>query len=294
MNGVAIDAHQHFWQPARGDYGWLTADLEPLYRDFLPADLAPLMQRAGVARTIVVQAAPTVAETRFLLGLARETSWIAGVVGWVDFAAADAVDTLCGLARDPLFLGVRPMVQDIPDPDWMLDAQLVPVFEALETLELSFDALVRPVHLPRLRRLVERHPALRVVVDHAAKPEIADGRFDGWAEDLAGLAREGQATCKLSGLVTEARADWHTDDLRRYADHLFATFGTGRLMWGSDWPVVELAGGYRAWADATGLLLDGLGGEERDHVLGDVARKFYRLDDRAPERASPAEEERNT
>jgi len=293
VNGVAIDAHQHFWQPARGDYGWLTADLEPLYRDFLPADLAPLMQRAGVARTVVVQAAPTVAETRFLLGLAHETDWIAGVVGWVDFAAADAVDTLRALAGDPLFLGVRPMVQDIPDPDWMLDAQRVPVFEALATLDLSFDALVRPVHLPRLRRLVERHPALRVVVDHAAKPEIADGRFDGWAEDLAGLARDSQATCKLSGLVTEALVDWRTDDLRRYADHLFATFGTGRLMWGSDWPVVELAGGYRAWTDATGLLLEGLGAEERDGVLGDVAREFYRLDDRAPERAGPAEEERS-
>ena len=279
MNAAVIDAHQHFWRLSRGDYGWLTADLVPLYRDFEPAHLAPQMQAAGVERTVVVQAAPTTLETQFLLSLARQTKWIAGVVGWVDFDSPTAGETLAALACEPALVGVRPMIQDIPDPEWMLGALRAPVFEALVDCDLAFDALVRPHHLRHLRRLLDRQPDLRVVIDHAAKPDIAGGHFTAWADEIAGLARESSAVCKLSGLVTEARPGWRPDDLRRWVDHLLATFGPSRLLWGSDWPVVELAGGYRAWRKATQELLSELSPAERGEVLGGAAARFYRLTD---------------
>jgi L-fuconolactonase len=273
-----IDAHQHFWTLARKDYGWLTPEDAVLYRDYGPADLAPHLERAGITQTVVVQAAPTVDETRYLLTLADETPWVAGVVGWVDLGAPEVAHTLDALASHRLFRGVRPMIQDIADDDWMLGDALTPGFQALVERDLGFDALVLPRHLPRLLRLLERHPELRVVVDHGAKPAIRDAAFDGWAQDVARLARETGACCKLSGLVTEADAGWQEADLRPYAEHLLGCFGPERLLWGSDWPVVELAGGFERWRQASDGLLAGLAEPERDTVLRGTAARFYRLD----------------
>jgi L-fuconolactonase len=271
-----IDAHQHFWALSRGDYGWLTPKLAPVYRDFGAADLRPHLERAGIAATILVQAAPTEAETRYLLALAESSGGlVAGVVGWVDMAAPDAPARIDALAASPTLRGIRPMIHDIADPDWMLDRRLTPAFRRLVEHGLVFDALVRPPHLPRLRRLIERHPDLRVVVDHGAKPEIAAGRIEPWANDIAAIARESRAYCKLSGLVTEAAPTWRPADLRPYVDHLLASFGADRLIWGSDWPVVNLAGGYDAWWDATQELLAGLGAGEREPILGANAARFY-------------------
>ena len=156
-----IDAHQHFWRLARGDYGWLTPEQAVLYRDFEPTHLAPLMKAAGIGRSIVVQAAPSLEETHFLLALAKQTPWVAGVVGWVDLERPDAPEVLAEIARDARLRGVRPMIQDIPDPDWMLGRQLLPAFNALVAQDLALDALVRPVHLPKLLTLLEAHPELR-------------------------------------------------------------------------------------------------------------------------------------
>jgi L-fuconolactonase len=273
-----IDAHQHFWTIARKDYGWLTPEDAVLYRDYGPADLAPHLQPAGITQTVVVQAAPTVDETRYLLALADETPWVAGVVGWVDLGAPDVAHTLDALASHRLFRGVRPMIQDIADDDWMLGDALTAGFQALVERDLGFDALVLPRHLPRLLRLLGRHPDLRVVVDHGAKPAIRDGAFDDWAQDVARLARETGACCKLSGLVAEADAGWQEADLRPYAEHLLACFGPERLLWGSDWPVVELAGGFERWRRASNGLLAGISEPERDAVLGGSATRFYRLD----------------
>jgi len=273
-----IDAHQHFWKLARGDYGWLSPDDVVLYRDFTPDDLAPLMEPAGITRTVVVQAAPSVDETRFLLGLAERSRFVAGVVGWVDLEGDDVESSLDSLASHTLFCGVRPMIQDIADDDWMLGRAITPGLKALCERSLSFDALVLPRHLPRLLRLLERHPDLRVVIDHGAKPEIAAGRFDGWAEDMARLASQTPALCKLSGLVTEAAKAWRPDDLRPYVAHLLECFGPERLMWGSDWPVVELAGGFARWRETSLQLLDELGDAERAAVLGANAARFYALD----------------
>lgn len=272
---MRIDAHQHVWRLARGDYGWLTPALAPLYRDFAPADLAPLLARHRIARTVLVQAAPTVAETRFLLEVAATTPFVAGVVGWADFAAADAPDVITALAADPLLVGLRPMVQDIADDDWLLRADLTPAFAALGAHGLVFDALVLPRHLSRLLVLLDRHPALPVVVDHGAKPFISDGRLDPWRADMAAVAARPNTVCKLSGLVTEAGAGWTAEALRPYVDHLLSTFGPQRLLWGSDWPVVNLAGGYDRWHAATEALLAGLGEADRAAILGGNAARIY-------------------
>jgi L-fuconolactonase len=170
------------------------------------------------------------------------------------------------------------MIQDIPDPDWMLGDGLAPAFDALEQSGLTFDALVRPLHLPRLLSLLNRHPALRVVVDHGAKPDIAGGGFATWARDITRVAQETAACCKLSGLVTEAASNWNDTDLRRYVEHLLDCFGPDRLLWGSDWPLVELAGGYEGWREASLRLLGDLADEERAAVLGGNAVRFYQLD----------------
>ncbi len=163
-----IDAHQHFWAVERGDYGWLTRDLEPLYRDFEPRDLEPLLKGAGIDGTVLVQAAPTIAETVFMLGIADATPFIKGVVGWVDFEAPDAPEQIARLARHPALVGLRPMIQDIEDDDWMLRSALTPAFEALQAADLTFDALTLPRHLPNLRRLLDQHPHMRVVIDHGS------------------------------------------------------------------------------------------------------------------------------
>jgi len=272
-----IDAHQHFWELARGDYGWLDEADAVLRRDFGPADLAPLLDAAGIRRSVLVQAAPTVAETRYLLEIAARSDFVAGVVGWVDFEDPGAPALLAELAGDPALCGVRPMIQDIADDDWMLGDALAPAFRTLVEQDLALDALVLPRHLSRLLALLERYPELRVVVDHGAKPAIRDGAFDPWAADIAGIARATSACCKLSGLVTEAAPGWTVDDLRPWVDHLLSCFGPDRLLWGSDWPVVELAGGYARWRAASEELLAGLSPAERSSVLGGAAERFYRL-----------------
>lgn len=280
MPARVIDAHQHFWRLDRGDYGWITPDLAPIYRDFGPGDLAPLLAAAGIGETILVQAAPTAAETRFLLHTAWATSFVAGVVGWADMAAPDAPDAIARLAEDASLVGIRPMIHDIPDPDWMLGRALEPAFRALIELDLTFDALVRPRHLANLRVLLARHPDLRLIIDHGAKPDLAGwGRSRetraAWAEAMQGLARSTPAACKLSGLVTEAGRGWRVDDLRPYVEHLLECFGTDRVIWGSDWPVVDLAGGYAAWWDATQACLTGLDPDARAKVLGGNAARYY-------------------
>jgi L-fuconolactonase len=274
-----IDAHQHFWDIARADYGWLSPDDTVLYRNFQPRDLAPHLERSGIARTVLVQAAPTLGETRYLLELAERTRFVAAVVGWVDLASQDVAKDLDSLMGHAAFRGIRPMIQDIADDAWMLGSALTPGFEALIERDLCFDALVLPRHLPHLRRLLGRHRALRVVIDHAAKPAIASRRFDEWADEIARVARETDAFCKLSGLATEAASDWSAADLAPYAAHLLDCFGCDRLMWGSDWPVVERAGGFSRWRLASEELLRERRPAERRSVFGDTAARFYQIEE---------------
>ncbi len=250
-----IDAHQHYWRLARGDYGWLTPKLAPIYRDFGPADLAPHLDAFGITHTVLVQAAPTEAETHFMLDLATATPSVAGVVGWVDMEATDAAARIAHITQRPKLVGLRPMIHDIADPRWMLSPALKPAYAAIEANRLVFDALVRPVHLQPLKVLVEHHPGLTVVIDHGAKPDISrwapgDYDFADWAERMHQLGAHPNVACKTSGLVTEARPDWTPRDLFPHLDTLLDAFGPERLLFGSDWPVVNLAGGYERWANA--------------------------------------------
>lgn len=275
-----IDAHQHFWRRDRGDYDWLTPALEPLWRDFLPDDLAPLLAQHGISGTIVVQAAPTAAETEFLLSLARAHRFIRGVVGWLNMSAPDAPAQVANLAADPLLIGLRPMLQDLPDDDAILHPSMQPALATMASHGLALDALIRPRHLPRLRALRDRHPDLRIVIDHAAKPDIAGGELTAWRQDIAAVAADGLTHCKLSGLITEAAPGWQLGDLHAVAQTVLDEFGPGRVMWGSDWPVLNLAGDYAGWVAATRNLLGAFSPTDQAKVLGGTARRFYRLEDR--------------
>ena len=270
---MKIDAHQHFWMLDRGDYGWLTPDLAPLYRDFQPADLTPHLADCAVEGTVLVQAAPTLAETLYMLELAAQNSFVLGVVGWVDLEAKDAAEQIATLAENPKLVGLRPMIQDIADDDWMLRPELAAGFEEMIAHNLTFDALVLPRHLKNLMVLMGRHPNLCVVIDHGAKPKIRNGQFDEWAQDMTTLANETDAYCKLSGLVTEAGQDWSIDDIAPYVAHLLECFGPNRLIWGSDWPVCTLAATYQQWHDMAQRLV----GPNSAGIFGKNAQKAYRL-----------------
>ena len=276
---MRIDAHQHFWRIDRGDYGWLSKQQFPnLYRDFLPEDLAPLLARGRIDRTVLIQAAESVAETEFMLALAAQTPFVAGVVGWVDFASPEAPDQIARLAENPRLKGMRPMLQDLADSEWILRPEVHPAVDALARNGLRFDALIKPPQLPAIRRFLDRHPDLPVVIDHAAKPQIAAGLIDAWAQHMRGLARESRAVCKLSGVATEAAPDWTVETMRPYVDVLMDAFGPARLMFASDWPVLTENGDYLGWLATVETLTAGLSGAEKDQVFGGTAARFYGIE----------------
>jgi L-fuconolactonase len=282
-----VDAHCHLWALKRGDYGWLDPDdpaLAPIARDFEIGDLRAADTMGGCTARIVVQAAPTVAETEFLLGLANGYDDIAGVVGWVDLAQPDAVVTLETLAQDVAFKGVRPMLQDIPDVNWITTRPRTDAIEALINLNLTFDALVLPQHLAGLFEFAMAHPTLPIVIDHAAKPtvsaDMSDPRCAMWRDGMARLAAETNVCCKISGLLTELSIDQRpnaAEVLQPVVDDLIAWFGPDRLMWGSDWPVVNLAGSLDEWTALSGELLAGVSDIEQGRIFSGTAREFYQI-----------------
>jgi L-fuconolactonase len=274
--GLNVDAHHHFWKLERGDYGWLTAGEHPkIYRDFTPADFGFQLRRCRMDKTVLVQAAPTEAETRFLLETAATTSFVAGVVGWADFEAADAPDRIASLAENTLLKGLRPMLQDLPDDEWILKPEIAPAISAMKAHGLRFDALVTPRHLPTLARFLARHPDLPVVIDHAAKPDIRNGVMEPWATQMRAIAADTGALCKVSGMATEAGPVWNTETLRPYVDVLLESFGPERLMFGSDWPVLLEAGDYLRWAATANELMAGVPPDGRGKIFGGNAATFY-------------------
>ena len=275
---MRVDAHQHFWHIKRGDYGWLTPEQGALYRDYSPEDLAPLLARYDIEETVLVQAAPTLKETLYLLQLAHSTPFVVGVVGWVNLDSPDAIDHIGALTDDSYLVGVRAMIHDNPDPEWMLSETLQPVLEFLTDQQLSFDALVRPAHLPVLGAFLDRYEELRVVIDHGAKPDIAGGIYDEWAGQLTALAnRNPNLYCKLSGLINEAGPDWTVATLKPYVERIIDAFGPQRVLWGSDWPVINAVATYDQWVAASGELLEGYSKDEVNWMHGDTARHVYRL-----------------
>ena len=275
-----IDAHHHFWRVSRGDYHWMSPQSgEPLYRDYLPADIAPLLRRAGVDRTVLVQAAATEAETAFLLDLAEETDFVAGVVGWLDMEDHGFEAKLDALMQRPKFVGLRPMLQDLEDDAYILRPGVLENLKAVARRGVAFDFLTRPRHLVHVEAALEVVPGLNAVIDHISKPAISAGAFDSWANDIARVAAFPNVFCKLSGMITEADPDgWRPCDLEPYVEHVLAVFGADRLMFGSDWPVCLLAGSYAEALNALRTVLDGrLGPAERAAVYGGNAIRFYRL-----------------
>lgn len=280
---LRVDAHQHYWEPRRGDYAWMPKDDPVLARPYGPADLAPELAAAGIDRTVLVQAAATVAETEYMLGLADATPSVAAVVGWIDFEDRGHLKHLERLKNHPKFVGVRPMIQDIPDVDWMLRDEVQWAYAALVDLDLTFDALGFSRHLANFLTLLKRYPRLRVVIDHCMKPQIrnhgtAREELAFWADGMSRIAGETGACCKLSGLVTEANAGWTERDLAPYAAAVLQAFGPARVMWGSDWPVCRLRATYRLWHGAALGLCAGLSEGARAEVFGGTAERFYRLD----------------
>jgi len=278
-----IDSHHHFWQLHRGWHRWLTPQLAAIYRDFMPDDLAPLLQAHGITGTVLVQAADCAEETEWMQRVDAE--FVRGIVGWVDFDAADASARVAQLAASTVggkIVGVRPMIQDIADPGWMLRPALAPVFRAVAEAQLVFDALVKLPHLHNLYRLLERHPELKVVIDHGGKPCIragtnGTGGLHEWAQRMRQLAGHPQAACKFSGLLTEAKPGATAADLQPYADVLLDAFGDSRLLWGSDWPVVCLAGGYDHWVQVSRRLLSALPAIAQQKIWKENAERVYGL-----------------
>ena len=280
---MRIDAHQHFWSLSNSFCDWPTPSEATIYADFGPEDLEPLLAAHDIDGTVLVQAAPAFAETLFLLEIAERTPFVKGVVGWINFESASAVSDLEVLACRSLFRGVRPMLQSISDPAWMLNPAFDRIYERLAELDLCFDALVTPAHLDVLPELAKRHPGLTIVVDHAAKPAIRDGNgaYEFWTPRIAQLAGFGNVSCKVSGLLTEAMPDADLSGLQRWLDHLYTAFGPERLLWGSDWPVVLMEADYARWLSLCEEWLADKPQSARDQVFGMAACRIYGLADAA-------------
>ena len=280
---MKIDAHFHAWQIARGDYGWLTPALGPIYRDVQVSHWWQQAQARGVGAGVLVQAAPTAAETAFLLQQAdQHRQEVLGVVGWVDLLASDAAEQVRALAAHPRLKGLRPMLQDLAQTDWILQESVQAGLAAMADCGLVFDALIQPRHLAVIAELARRHPTLRLVIDHGAKPlmhaSAAGQDLRQWHEGLQTLARQAPgAMCKLSGLWTEAPAGAPCQQVQPWAQALLEIWGADRLIWGSDWPVLERAGRYDQWHDWSVDLLAPLSPAQRQAVLGGNARRMYRL-----------------
>lgn len=277
-----IDAHQHCWRLERGDYGWLRPGdpaTQALYRDFLPADLLPLLQANAVSQTVLIQAAASEAETDYLLTLATGHDWIAGVVGWVDLSDPAAVASLKCWRHNAKFKGLRPMLQDLARPDWIATQPHAEVLAAMRQFGLRLDALVRPAQLPALLNFVRRNPSLAVVIDHAAKPDLTNDldAADGWRRDMAALAAHPQVFCKFSGLMGAS-----AEQLRAVWGDLLRWFGPQRLMWGSDWPVLTLDTSYADCVARSAALIAELSQEDQARLWRGTATEFYGLDPVAP------------
>jgi L-fuconolactonase len=270
-----VDAHHHLWDPARRTYDWM-AGLDPIKRPYTEADLRAVTPATA---TILVQTVPSVAETEEFLGVAASSSLVAGVVGWVDLTAPDIADQLAGL-RDGLggdaLVGIRHQAQDEPDPRWLLRPDVVRGITAVAAAGLTYDILVQPAQHKAAVALADAVPGVRLVLDHCGKPAIAAGDYEPWAAFVSELAARPNVFCKLSGLVTEADwTQWTVDDLRPYANHVLTSFGPDRVMFGSDWPVCELAATYDQVHEAAQVLTAGLSTSDQEEVFAGTATRAY-------------------
>jgi L-fuconolactonase len=277
---MRIDSHQHFWQIGRHGHEWPTPDLAPIYRDFSVNDLAQQSLSVNLSGSVVVQSQPSDADTDWLLQHASQHSLVKGVVGWVDLESSDAISRLQYLAAQPKFKGVRPMLQSLPDDHWIVRDSVQPAMREMVRLNLCFDALVFTRHLANISKIALRYPAMKIVIDHAAKPPIAARdtlATQQWRDAITMIARHGNVYCKLSGLFTEMAVDQPRDEAIPYVEHVFDVFGVGRVMWGSDWPVVLLRESYAGWYEWIQHFISKFSASQRQRILHDNACQFYGL-----------------
>jgi L-fuconolactonase len=278
---VIVDAHHHFWDPVRADYPWLTDELALIRRAFAPDDLAPMLAATGVDATVLVQTRSSLEETREFLATAAATPIVRGVVGWVDLTDPAIGDVLAELRLEvggDRLVGIRHQVHDEPDPDWLLRDDVRRGIQAVGGAGLVYDLLVRSRELPAAMRTARDLSGTRFVIDHLAKPPIADGILLPWADLMRPFGALDNVWCKVSGMVTEADwSAWQPTDLEPYVHHVLEVFGAERLLFGSDWPVCLLAASYQQVFDATRAALSELSPSETAAVFGDTAAEVYRL-----------------
>ena len=286
-----IDAHHHLWHYAPKEYGWINEQMGILRRDFLPGDLKPLLDLAGISGAIAVQARQDLEETRWLLTLANEpgnAGWMKGVVGWAPIAAPDFPETLATLRQSTRLKGLRHIIQDEPDDQFILSPAFNRGIRLLRDTGLVYDILIRARHLPQTLQFVDVHPDQSFVLDHCAKPPIADGELEPgelepkelepWSTHIRELAKRPNVCCKLSGLVTEADwLHWTPVSLEPYWRVVLDAFGPARLLFGSDWPVSLLASSYQRWIDTVAEWTAPLSENERSAIWGGTAARIYSL-----------------
>lgn len=280
MSSTHIDTHQHFWDLEAASYPWLTPAAGPIYRTFAPGELAPQLEAAGIDGTVLVQSANSYQDTNLMLRQADTYPWIKAVIGWVPLLQpAEAAVALDRYKAHPRFRGVRHLIHDEPDPDWVVQPTVLDGLQLLVDRGLIFEVVaVFPNHLKHVPALAKRFPELTLVIDHLAKPPIKDGQLEPWASQLAAAAAFPNVHARISGLNTAADwATWSADDLVPFIDHAFACFGADRLMFGSDWPVCVLAGDYnKVWTETQRAIAHRTPAEI-DAVLGGTAQRVYSL-----------------
>jgi len=272
-----IDAHHHLWKYSAAEYGWITPEMGVIRRDFLPQDLEPLMHHFDIGGTVVVQARQTLEETAWLLDLAEKHPLLRGVVGWVPLTdGANVKRSLERFAGNRKLRGVRHVVHDEPDPRFILRPDFNQGVAELAGLGLRYDILIFERHLPAAIEFVDRHPQQTFILDHVAKPRIKDRILSPWDRNIKELAKRQNVYCKLSGMVTEADPRrWTPEGLQPYIDVVLAAFGPRRLMFGSDWPVMLLAGDYARWYRTVTVAIAKLSKAEQERILGGTAAEAY-------------------
>jgi L-fuconolactonase len=274
-----IDAHHHFWHFDSKQYAWIDESMPVLKRDFLPSDLEPVTAENGVDGVISVQARESLEENTFLLDQVRECPLIKGVVGWLPLASPTIEADLERFTSDPLFKGVREVIQGKPDAEFFDNKGFHEGIHLLTQRDLPFDLLIFEDQLESAIRFVDQHPNQRFVLDHIAKPTIHATKFpDAWAKNIRDLAKRENVVCKFSGVVTEVRdAEWNTDLLRPYFDIVLESFSPERIMFGSDWPVCLLQSSYARWIDTVRELMTSLSPAEQQQISSETAAKTYAL-----------------
>ena len=275
---MIIDSHHHFWDMGALDYPWMPPPPSVIRQNYMPEDMAPVLESVGVSKTVLVQAHQSIEEAHWMLDMVESTDFVAGVVAWADLTSPDLGRDLDSICARPGLVGIRHQVEEEPDETWLAGPDVIEGLKEVARHDVSYDLLVKGPHIKYVPQLADKVPDLRMVVDHIAKPPIAAGVTEPWATGIAAVADIPGVYCKLSGLVTEADHErWTVADLKPYVDHVVEQFGFDRLMWGSDWPVCLLAASYDRVFSAAMEAVGDLTPEQRTGLLSKNATDFYRL-----------------